>query len=195
MHISEGVLSFPALVTGASFSIAGIYIGLKKLEPKKMVQASVLSSSFFIASLIHIPIGFTNTHLILNGIVGLLLGWSAFPVIAIALFLQGIFFQFGGLTTLGVNTFVMAFPAVISFYIFAPFIKNGSTKKIFIISFLCGFFTVFLSGIFLSLALIATDEKFLKLILIILTSHLPIMIIEGFITAFCVSFLKKMEYL
>lgn len=44
----------------------------------------------------------------MNGIIGLLPGWGAFPVILVALLLQGVFFQYGGITTLGVNTVVMA---------------------------------------------------------------------------------------
>jgi cobalt/nickel transport system permease protein len=38
-----------------------------------------------VASLIHVPIGPSNAHLILNGLVGLLLGWGAFPAILVAL--------------------------------------------------------------------------------------------------------------
>jgi cobalt/nickel transport system permease protein len=47
------------------------------------------------------------------GIVGLRLGWGAFPAILVALTLQTVFFRFGGITTLGVNTVSMAMPAVI----------------------------------------------------------------------------------
>ncbi len=71
---------------------------------------AVLSSVFFIASLIHVPVGPSAAHLILNGVCGLLLGWMAFPAILVGLALHALLFQFGGLTTLGVNTFNMAFP-------------------------------------------------------------------------------------
>ena len=46
-------------------------------------------------------------HLILNGLLGMLLGWAAFPSIFVALMLQAILFQYGGITVLGVNTFNM----------------------------------------------------------------------------------------
>ncbi len=72
----------------------------------------MLAAAFFVASLIHVPIGPSNVHLILNGIVGLLLGWAAFPAILIALVLQAMLFQYGGISTLGVNTIIMALPAV-----------------------------------------------------------------------------------
>ncbi len=50
---------------------------------------------------------------------GLLLGWPAFPAILVGLFLQALLFQFGGLTVLGVNTFNVAVPAVLCFYLCA----------------------------------------------------------------------------
>ncbi len=113
MHISEGVLSAPVLATGAVLSLAGVAIGLKKMDYEKLPEVGVLSSVFFVASLIHVPIGPAAAHLVLNGICGLILGWMAFPAILVGLVLQGILFQFGGLTTLGINTFNMAFPAVL----------------------------------------------------------------------------------
>ncbi|HEX67536.1 MAG TPA: cobalt transporter CbiM, partial [bacterium] len=113
MHISEGVLSAPVLSTGAIITAAGTYLGIKNLKEEKIPQAALLSSAFFVASLIHVPVGPSSAHLVLNGLVGILLGWIAFPAILLGLFLQAILFQFGGLTTLGINTVNMALPAVI----------------------------------------------------------------------------------
>ncbi|HIJ20834.1 MAG TPA: cobalt transporter CbiM, partial [Deltaproteobacteria bacterium] len=108
MHISEGILSGPVLISGVALAAAGTAIGLKKLDYERIPRAAILAASFFVASLIHVPVGPSSVHLILNGIVGLILGWGAFPVILVALVLQAIFFQFGGITTLGVNTMIMA---------------------------------------------------------------------------------------
>jgi len=124
MHISEGVLSAPVLLAGAVLSLVGLTLGLKKIKNEDIPKVAVLSSAFFVASLIHIPIGPTSAHLVLNGLVGMLLGWSAFPSIFVALVLQAILFQFGGLTTLGVNTFSMAMPGVLSYYIFRKMIHK-----------------------------------------------------------------------
>ena len=104
MHISEGYLSGPVLLSGAALAAAGTAIGLKRMDYDRVAQAGILAAAFFVASLVHLPIGPSNAHLIMNGIIGLLLGWGAFPVILVALLLQGFFFQFGGITTLGVNT-------------------------------------------------------------------------------------------
>ena len=124
MHISEGYLSAPVLVSGAVLAAAGTFAGLKNLDYERIAQAGMLAAAFFVASLVHVPIGPSNAHLIMNGIVGLLLGWAAFPVILTALVLQAVFFQFGGITTLGVNTVIMALPAVTVHYLCGPFVQH-----------------------------------------------------------------------
>jgi len=193
MHISEGVLSAPVLVTGAALAAAGISVGLKKMDFEKIPQVAVLSSSFFVASLIHVPIGPSSVHLVLNGINGLLLGWMCFPSILVALALQAILFQFGGITVLGVNTVNMALPGVICYYLFAGLIKQERRLVYLVAAFLCGFLAVLLSGIFVALSLWFTEESFISAAKLIVLTHLPIMIIEGIITLFCVAFLKRVK--
>ena len=192
MHISEGVLSGPVLISGMALTAAGTAVGLKKLDYDRIAQAGMLSAAFFVASLIHVPIGPASVHLILNGIVGLLLGWGAVPAILVALLLQGMIFQFGGLTTLGVNTAIMALPAVVCYYLFSPLLWKKPAIA-FAAAFACGFLSVLLGGIMAAFALIFTEENFLEIALLLLGAHLPIMIIEGFITAFCVGFIKKVQ--
>ena len=68
MHISEGVLSAPVLISGVAIAAAGTAVGFKKLDYEKIPQVAVLSAGFFIASLVHVPIGPSNAHLILNGL-------------------------------------------------------------------------------------------------------------------------------
>ena len=127
MHISEGVLSAPVLLTGAGLTAAGVAVGLRKMDNEKIPQVAVLTSAFFVASLIRIPLGPSAVHLVLNGLLGLVLGWSAFPAILVGVALQALIFQFGGLTTLGVNTFIMAAPAILCHYLFARSIGQRNT--------------------------------------------------------------------
>ena len=193
MHISEGVLSAPVLITGAAVAAAGISVGLKKMDNEKIPQVAVLSSAFFVASLIHVPIGPSSIHLVLNGINGLLLGWLCFPSIFVALALQAILFQFGGITVLGINTINMAIPGIICYYIFGNLIIRKNRFISFISAFACGFFAIFFSGIFVALSLVLTGQSFLPVAKLILVAHLPVMIIEGIITLFCVAFLQKVK--
>ena len=190
MHISEGVLSGPVLIAGAALAVAGTTIGLKKIDYDHIVHVAILASAFFVAALIHVNIGPSSAHLILNGIVGLLLGFSAFPAILTALLLQSIFFQYGGLTALGVNTVVMAAPAVAVHYLFLPFIGR-SPRMTFIMGFLSGMAAILFSSLLLGLALWFTDENFFKTSLAVILANLPVMVIEGIVTGFCVSFLLK----
>ena len=111
MHIAEGVLSAPVLITGAVVAAGAVAYGLKKLDPRQVMMAAILGAAFFVASLIHIPVGPSSVHLLLNGLLGVLLGWSAVPVIFVGLLLQAIVYGFGGLTVLGVNTATMGLGA------------------------------------------------------------------------------------
>ena len=192
MHISEGVLSGPVLLSGYALAAAGTAIGIKKLDYEKIAHVGVLSASFFVASLIHVPIGPANAHLILNGIVGLLLGWSAFPAILTALTLQAVLFQFGGITSLGVNTVIMAAPAVVCGYVFGSVIRN-KPAWVTAAAFCCGFLAVFFSSLIAGAALMFTEANFMKIAALIIAAHFPVMVIEGIIAAFCVGFLNKVR--
>ncbi|MBW2366960.1 MAG: cobalt transporter CbiM [Deltaproteobacteria bacterium] len=192
MHISEGVLSGPVLVSGFALAAAGTAIGLKKLDYENIAEIGILSASFFVASLVHVPIGPSNAHLVLNGILGLLLGWGAFPAILTALTLQAVLFQFGGITSLGVNTLIMAIPAVICFYLFGAIIRK-KPRWLSIAGFCCGFTAVFLSAVLAGAALIFTEENFFKVAVLIVAGYSPVMVIEGILTVFCVKFLNKVK--
>jgi cobalt/nickel transport system permease protein len=192
MHLSEGILSGPVLLSGAALAAAGTAVGLKQLDYDRIAQTGMLSAAFFVASLIHVPVGPSSVHLILNGIVGLMLGWCAFPAILIALTLQALFFQFGGITTLGVNTMIMAGPAVACYYLFSPMVQKGKQVAGFG-AFACGFCAVLFSAALMGVALMTTEEKFIEVTVLIITANLPVMIIEGIVTAFCIVFLNKVK--
>ena len=193
MHISEGVLSAPVLVTGALLAAGGIAVGLKKMDYEKIPEVAVLSSAFFVASLIHVPIGPSSVHLVLNGLLGVLLGWMVFPSIVVALTLQAVLFQFGGLTSLGVNTVTMAAPGVIAYYLFNRPIRKGNKIVSAVSGFAAGVTGVGIGALLVAVALISTGKSFLGVAKLILFAHIPVMLIEGIITAFCVTFLKKVK--
>ncbi len=193
MHISEGILSAPVLVTGAALAAGGVALGLKKMDYERIPEVAVLSSAFFVASLIHVPLGPSSVHLVLNGLVGVLLGWIAFPSILVALTLQALLFQFGGFTVLGVNTFNMAAPAVVSYYLFNYLVRRGNYTVSAGAAFLAGALGVGGGAMLIALCLVTTGEEFINVAKVILLAHMPVMIIEGLITSFCVLFLKKVK--
>jgi cobalt/nickel transport system permease protein len=193
MHISEGVLSAPVLVVGALLTAGGTALGLKKMDYERIPEVAVLSSAFFVASLIHVPIGPASAHLILNGLVGLLLGWMAFPSILVALGLQALLFQFGGFTTLGVNTLNMAVPAIIAYYLFNLPVRKGNRLLSIISGVAAGVTGVGVGALLVTLTLVSTGESFFPVARLVLFIHLPVMVVEGIITAFCVTFLKRVK--
>lgn len=192
MHVSEGILSGPVLLSGAALAAAGAVAGAKRLDYDHIAKAGLMAAAFFVVSLIHVPIGPANAHLILNGLVGLLLGWAAFPAILVALVLQAVFFQYGGITTLGVNTVIMALPAVLCYLLFGSLIYK-SHKIASGAAFTCGAASVLFSGILVALALLFTEENFVEVSGLVVAAHIPVMIIEGIVTAACVAFLKKIR--
>jgi cobalt/nickel transport system permease protein len=192
MHISEGVLSPAVLATGAGLAVVGTAIGLKKLDYEAIPRVAILSAAFFVASLIHVPVGPVGVHLVLNGLMGLLLGWLAVPAILVALFLQALLFQFGGLTVLGVNTVTMATPAVLCFYLYRPLLRRGG-RPAMAAAFACGVTAILLSGLLVAAALLTTGQGFLKVAELVVLAHIPIMIIEGLITLFIFLFLGKVR--
>jgi cobalt/nickel transport system permease protein len=192
MHISEGILSAPVLVSGAGLAAAGTAVGLARLDYDRIAQVGVMSAAFFVASLIHVPFGPASVHLVLNGVVGLLLGWGAFPAILVALLLQGVLFQYGGITTLGINTVNMALPAVLCYFLFARFLWKSPAWAA-AAAFACGALSVLFSGLMVGATLIFTEEDFLEVAGAIVAAHVPVMIIEGIVTVVCVGFLKKVQ--
>lgn len=193
MHISEGILSAPVLISGVVLTGAAVAVGLRKMAYEKIPEVAVLSSAFFVASLIQVPLGPMSVHLVLNGLVGILLGWLAFPAILVALSFQALLFQFGGFTTLGVNTFNMAFPAVMAFLILRPLVSKGSRLAVFAAAFGAGIVGG-LGGILLIAAcLITTGEAFFQVARVGVVMHLPVIVMEGIITMFSISFLKKVK--
>jgi cobalt/nickel transport system permease protein len=60
-------------------------------------------------------------------------------------------------------------------------------------AFFGGFFSVFLSSILLYAALMFTQDAFSEVAATVVIAHLPLMVIEGIITAFSIAFLKKVQ--
>lgn len=193
MHISEGVLGGPVLAAGAAFTLAGLAVGLKKMDFDRLPQVAIMSAAFFVASLVNVPIGPVKEHLILNGLLGLLLGWATFPALFVALALQGVLFQFGGLTTLGVNTFNMALPGVLCYLLLGRLARNGGRRLPLLAGFLCGFLSVGGSALLVALSLATAGEEFLVIARLVVVAHIPVMVIEGVVTASMVGFLRRVR--
>ncbi|GAB2657449.1 cobalt transporter CbiM [Vibrio panuliri] len=190
MHIVDGVLSIPVVASGIIVSVVGTVIGLRHLTDDKVPQAAMLAACFFVASLVHIPVGPSSVHLIFNGLIGLLLGWSVFPVVLVGLILQAVFFGFGGILVLGVNTLNIALPAVVVGVMLKPYIDKWPPSRV---GFLAGFLAVFLTSVLVSIALVLSGDVFVNSASLVIITHLPIALLEGFVCAYAFSLLKKVR--
>ncbi|MBW1965619.1 MAG: cobalt transporter CbiM [Deltaproteobacteria bacterium] len=190
MHISEGVLTAPVLLAGGAGTILGLAIGLRRMDVREIPKVALLTAAFFVASLIHIPIGPSNAHLVLNGILGILLGWTAFPAIFIGLFFQAVLFQFGGLTTLGVNTLNMAVPAVIMSALARPALRSSGLFAMLMTA-IAGAGAIILSAVMVAGSLALSGESFVAVSKLIFVAHIPIAIAEGVLSVLIISFLLR----
>ena len=192
MHIAEVVLPIYLIALGWLFTSIFLIISVKHLKraPEKLPLVALFACLFFIGSLIHVPLGPTSVHLTLNGIIGLILGSLSYIAIFVGLFFQAVFFNFGGLLVLGVNTFNMAFPALVFYFLFRKLIDANSKILQFIIGFITGFGSVLLSIMFVAIELGIVNKEFSNILKLAIKAYIPIAILEGFITAIVLVSLK-----
>lgn len=192
MHISEGILSGSVLLAGWAGTGALTAVGLKKSEPSKIVRTALISSAFFLASLVNVRIGPGSTHLSLLAPMGLVLGWGVFPAVLVALLLQALLFQFGGVLVLGVNTFVMAGAGLCVYLMFGRVIRE-SPGRVLVggLSFLAGALAVMTGAGLAGLCLFVSDEGFANAAKLLVSVHIPLALIEGLVTMFLMLWIKK----
>ena len=206
MHIPDGFIPPSVCITG--YAVAGglTWYSLKKIQQDPNPQAnipkaSLLTAAFFVVSSIHIPLPPTSIHLILNGLMGMLLGYYAFLAIPIGLFFQAVIFNHGGMSTLGVNTIIMGVPAIAAYHLFRLRRRVALPDKIKtkIFAFLSGTLALMLSAtIFSAIAILSiTPELDVTLeqraIFISLISYGIQGLIEGAFTFMLISFLEQVK--
>lgn len=187
MHISEGILNSEILVAGWVVSGGICAYALYKLDFESIPKVAMLTALFFLGSFVHIPVGPSSVHLLFNGIIGALGGLQAFLAIMIALLFQALLYGFGGIGVLGVNTFIMAAPAVLVWY----FLRPHLSVKPNLISFIGGFAPVLLSVALLITILLISSARLDYAVYMIFIFNLPLMFIEGLISVFALRFILR----
>ncbi len=194
MHIVDGALSNPVLLAGGILTIGGLALGLRKLDMDLIPASGVLSATFFVASLIHVPLGPSSVHLIMNGLAGVILGWAAFPALFVGLVLQATFFVFGGISVLGVNAVNIAGPAVIVGVLARPFIISAADPiKSAIYGGIAGGLAISLTTLFVAISLALSGDEFLVAAKLVFVGHIPVMIIEGLLTAAAIYLIHRVK--
>ena len=189
-HIVDGVLATPVLVGGGVLAAAGIAAGLRAIDRDAVPRVGVVGAALFVAALIHVPVGPASSHLMLIGLAGLLLGWAAVPAIFIAMLLQAVFFGFGGVTVLGVNTVIQAVPAVMCFYLLG---RPGRTVGGVARGATAGALGVMLTASGVAAALAVSGEAFMPAAKLVLAAHIPVAVVEAIVTGAVVALLVRVR--
>lgn len=174
VHISDGVLPPVMLAAGFLFSFILLFFSMKGMKAEEIPKISLITAALFVASLAHFPVGPTSVHLIMGGLAGILLGRRAFAGVFVALTLQAIFFQHGGLSVLGVNAFNIGVPALLAWQLFERRRGLDSPRLEFVFGALAGGLATQASVIMVSLELLALGDAFSEISLFILGAHVPV---------------------
>jgi cobalt/nickel transport system permease protein len=189
-HLVDGVLSMPVLIGGTVVATAAVGYGLRQIDAQRVPHVGLMSAAFFVASLVHVPIGPSNVHLILNGLLGVVLGLAAIPAIFVGLLLQSLFFGYGGLTVLGVNTLIIGAPALACWVLFARPMRTGSPL---LWGAAAGGGAVVLTCAGVAAALTASGREFLPAAQLVGIAHLPVMVVEAVLTGTIAAFLRQVK--
>ena len=206
MHIPDGFL--PPQVCLAGYALTGgvTWYSLRQIRRDPFTQgnipkASLLTAAFFITSLISIPIPPTSVHLILNGLIGAVLGYYAFPAILIGLFFQAVMFQHGGMSTLGVNAIILGVPAIAAYHLFRQREHLQGKRKILtkVLSFAAGAGALLLSATIFAILLITYISPDINVnvertaILVSLSGYIIQALVEGIFSVMLISFLEQVK--
>lgn len=193
MHISDGILN--GQICAAGYAVSGVItaFSLKRMETDTVPRAALVTAAFFVGSLVHVRIGPTSVHLVLNGLAGILLGTAAFPAILVGLLFQAVLLGHGGLTSLGVNAICMGVPALAASGLFGAWNALFGRKYLRIAGFVCGSIPILLGITLVAAALALSDKTLIPFAEVAVSLHVPLILIEGVMCAFVVGFLNKVK--
>lgn len=112
VHIADSVLA-PAWVTAGWLGLVLlILLGCWRVREEEVPRVALLTAAFFVASSMHVGLGPGSVHLLLNGLLGVVLGRRAALAIPLGVFMQAVLLQHGGYSTIGINSCIMTLPAL-----------------------------------------------------------------------------------
>lgn len=192
-HIPDGVLAFPVVAVGTMVAITAVGLALRTLDDRMIPKTAILAAAFFVVSLIAVPLGPSSVHLLLAGLMGLLLGPATVLAVLVGLVLQALFFGFGGITTLGVNTINIAGPAILVSLAARPLLARASQRGVAVIGATAGAAASLGTGLMIVACLAASSADFAVAARVIAATYLPLAVVEGLVTAAALMFLRRVR--
>lgn len=196
MHISDGLLPAEIWVGGSVIAAGGLALSLRRFDDSRIPQLGVLTSLFFVASALRIPVPLgagASLHFIFNGILGVVLGRLAFPCVLVALFFQYIFLAHGGLSTLGVNALTLGGGAAAAHLFFHAFVRDPHQLRVAYVAFLAGSGSVLVSAGLFVLVMYSGGKQLELVGMVIVLPHLFVAALEGVLTASTVKFIARVK--
>ena len=183
VHISDHILAWELWLSGWGITVVFLAYTLKKMKIDDVPKLSVITAAVFVASLIHLSVGPTSVHLILNGFAGVTLGILAYPCIFIAVVMQYFLFSHGGVSTIGINTVNMGVPALISFLLFRTGMKLNIEikRKEVIIGAIAGGIAVVLVILLSKVELLISGKEYTDVTQFFIITHILMMLIVSYL--------------
>ncbi|WP_026674103.1 cobalt transporter CbiM [Alkalihalobacterium bogoriense] len=196
MHLADGVLSFPVAATTSIVAAGFVFHSIRGLKEETIPKVSLMTATFFVLSLISIPVGPSSVHPLLCGLMGIILGRRSALAIFIGLLLQALLFQHGGLTTLGANVLMLTIPALLCSFLYQTLTKGGQARLKVSAALVGGIGVI--GAVFLLVALLTATSSFysegvVSVVRILLISHIPLLVIESVLTLFIIGFLARIK--
>jgi cobalt/nickel transport system permease protein len=194
VHISDGILSPAFLAVGFVVAALMLVPALWRIHEDEIPRIGLLTAAFFVASTIHVKVGVTSVHLLLNGLVGVVLGRRAPLAITVALGLQALLLGHGGFVSLGVNAVVMTLPALAAAGVFQVMGGQRTRGRAFWAGCACGALAVLLTaGLYSATLVVAGVEDFRVVAVAAFAVHLPLAAIEGLIVGVAAGYLARVK--
>jgi cobalt/nickel transport system permease protein len=199
MHIPDAVLDPKVAVVTGGLALAGLSVGLRKLERELGERTTVLMGTMaafvFAAQLVNFPVGPLpiSGHLLGGVLAAVMLGpWAGAVVMAAVLIVQCLLFGDGGLTALGANFVNMGLIGpVVGYAIYAPIRQAiGGRPGVLIGGMVAAWFSVLLaSGAFaVELAASGRGRDFFQVLGWMALIHAAIGLGEALITGLVLRF-------
>ncbi|MBM4240603.1 MAG: cobalt transporter CbiM [Euryarchaeota archaeon] len=187
MHIPDGFLPLWQAAIYYIITIVVLFFALKwarnNLDERHIPLLAVLAAGIFAIQAMNIPIPWgTSGHMLGAALVAIVFGspWAAVLVLAMVLFVQGLFFGDGGMTALGANILDMGIiGGFVGFYIF----KGLENINRWVAIFFAGWASIFVASIAVAIEMAFAGTFPLDLGLYFMgLYHAVIGIAEGLIT-------------
>ncbi len=201
MHIDDGVVPPAVQLAGAAAATALAAWTVPRLAKDSPPRIAMITAALFAATLIGLPVpgGGTRVHLVGIGLAGVVLGRGAFAAVLVALVLQRLLLQVGGVTTLGVNATTLGVGALVTALAFhlprraAGPLDERARRRLTLRAGLAAALGTAASLVLYAGALLSAEAALRKVAWICIVAHGPVLVIEAVMTASVVGFLLRVQ--